>query len=86
MFPDQLLTFIYLFKKSLVVIITTGLSPSPQKTAEGLHPNRILFRNTTYFLKFQFVTTASRSGSGAHPASYPMGSRGSFLGVEAAGA
>jgi hypothetical protein len=26
------------------------------------------------------------NGSGAHPASYPMGTRGSFLGSEAAGA
>jgi hypothetical protein len=27
-----------------------------------------------------------QSGSGAHPASYPMGTRGSFLGGKAAGA
>jgi hypothetical protein len=27
-----------------------------------------------------------QNGSGAHPASYPMGNRGSFLGVKAAGA
>jgi hypothetical protein len=26
------------------------------------------------------------TGSGAHPASYPIGTRGSFLGVKAAGA
>jgi hypothetical protein len=27
-----------------------------------------------------------QNGSGAHPASYPMGNRGSFLGVKEAGA
>jgi hypothetical protein len=27
-----------------------------------------------------------QNGSGAHPASYPMGTRGSFPGVKAAGA
>jgi hypothetical protein len=27
-----------------------------------------------------------QTGSGAHPASYPMGTRGAFLGVKAAGA
>jgi hypothetical protein len=30
-------------------------------------------------------TTASRKKSGAHPASYPMGTRGSFLGVKLPG-
>jgi hypothetical protein len=27
-----------------------------------------------------------QNGSGAHPASYPMGTKGSFVGVKAAGA
>jgi hypothetical protein len=31
-------------------------------------------------------TTASRTVLGAHPASYPMGTRGSFPGGKAAGA
>jgi hypothetical protein len=32
------------------------------------------------------VPTLSQNGSGAHPASYPLGTRGSFPGGKAAGA
>jgi hypothetical protein len=34
----------------------------------------------------KFLFTTVQNGSGAHPASYPMGTRGSFLGGKAVGA
>jgi hypothetical protein len=36
-------------------------------------------------LEIFLFTTGSPTGSGAHPASYPLGSRGAFLGGKAAG-
>jgi hypothetical protein len=53
-------------------------------TGYGLHDRMIGFRFHTGAGKFSLHYHV-QTGSGAHPASYPMGTRGSFLGIKRPG-
>jgi hypothetical protein len=60
-----------------VIIITVGI-------ALGYRGSRVRFPEGTG--NFSLHYSCVQKGSGAHPASYPMGTRGSFPGGKAAGA
>jgi hypothetical protein len=74
----------------IMAVITTLLSINP-KARDYLGDHNV---NGRIILKWVLWGGAGnfslhhrvKNGSGAHPASYPMGARGSFLGGKAAGA
>jgi hypothetical protein len=70
---------------SVVFAVSSGAAQLAQRLGYGLDDRKSWGGGSLATEARDFFLTAPKTGSGAHPTSYPMATEGSFLGGKAAG-